>query len=613
MIRNFLLILFILKQSSASLCEESKNYCSKCNPLTNLCIICSKENVLRPDEQGGCVGSEKCVAGQNYCLDCETDEKLCNKCDKGYYPDGNGGCSYTDNCLLSYKGECLECKEDFILIENNKICKSILNDDLKHCKEIYTKLGVCIECEEGYYLNKGDKKCSKIKNCYESMFGNCLSCIEGYYLNKKENVCKQKYGNFTFCKETIDGQNCDICNSGYYFDENGICVQSNYCSKSNNGKCEKCLKDFYLSSNNNYCVNTDNCYIGDKDTGLCLECNMYNYINLKEYKCKSNLKDNEHKYCERVFDNDCIKCEKGYYLGKDNKCTFTQNCEESENGKCISCLDNFYLGKDNHCSNVKHCIYSRFNFCRECEDGYYYSTIDKKCIKTEGNKKLENCKYTCVNPDETLCCECKNNYYLNSSSLCVDNNEEGSLYKCKYSDENNEKCLKCIDGYYLGKEDKKCTLIENCKKSKNETTCLECNDYYCLNSKRDKCIRNDFLKNEEDKMYFACKKVNEKGTKCEECIDRYELNENGYCFTLENCEATKDSSEIDSNEEKECIKCDNNQNKNGYFYCSNKYFGCIEGHFEHCIRCDNLLDLYECTECIKDYSKNQYGKCVLQD
>ena len=31
----------------------------------------------------------------------------CNKCEKGYYPDQNGGCSYTDNCQISYKGKSL--------------------------------------------------------------------------------------------------------------------------------------------------------------------------------------------------------------------------------------------------------------------------------------------------------------------------------------------------------------------------------------------------------------------------------------------------------------------------------------------------------------------------
>lgn len=596
--RTFLsiIIIIILKISTTQLCEESKNYCSKCNPLTAQCIICSKEDILIPDEKGGCVGSKKCMIGKNYCLECNLEEKLCQTCDEGYYPDENGGCSYSNNCKISYKGECLECNENFILVEKNKICKSKLNDDFKNCQEINAKIGLCKVCEEGYYLNKGDQKCTKIENCFESMFGKCLSCIKGFYLDKKENKCKEKNDKFMLCKQTIDGENCDICDSGNYFDEKGNCVQTNFCSKSKNGRCEECIEGYYLSSNNNNCVNSNNCYIGDKDTGLCIECNMFNYINLKDYKCKSNIEDEEYKYCQKVANYICVKCESGYFLGKDNKCTFTDNCEESENGKCILCSEGYNLGKDNFCSNVEHCIYSRFNFCRECEDGYYYSTVDQKCLETEGIKNLENCKYTCVNPDGTRCCECKKNYYLNSNSLCVENNEEGPLYKCRFADKNNT-CWKCIDGFYLGSEDKKCSLIENCKKSENENICLECDEYYCLDSNKGKCIRNDFLYDVNKIFYFACKKTNEKGTQCEECIEGYELNENGFCYSFENCAAT--NTYIDENGPlgpEECEQCEDIQSKKGYYYCANKYFGCIEGHFEHCLKCDNLANLYDCTK-----------------
>jgi hypothetical protein len=113
---------------------------------------------------------------------------------------------------------------------------------------------------------------------------------------------------------------------------------------------------------------------------------MYNYLDAKDYKCSSNIKENEFKYCQKIVDNTCVKCESGYYLGKDSKCTFTPHCEESENGKCLSCSEYYYLGKDNYCSDVEKCTYSRFNFCRECEDGYYYSSKERKCIKNEGNK-----------------------------------------------------------------------------------------------------------------------------------------------------------------------------------------------------------------------------------
>ena len=607
MLRNFIFILFInfISISTTSLCIESQNYCTKCNQLTNKCIICSKEDILIPDDNGGCKGSQKCFAGKNYCLECETEEKLCKTCNKDYYPDENGACSYTNGCKISYKGECLECQEDYILIETNKICKSISNEDFKNCLLIDTKNGVCQKCEEGYYLNYGDKKCTETENCFESMFGLCILCKEGFYLNKKENKCEEKNGDFLFCKQTIDGISCDICDSGTYMDEVGICVKSNFCSKSLNGKCEKCKYGYYLSSNNGYCTNTDNCSNADKDTGLCLECNIHYYINSQDYICHSNIEDNEYKYCKQIDDNNCVKCEKGYYLGKDNKCTFTPNCEESDNGKCILCDEKYYLGLDSYCSETEHCIYTRYNNCRECEDGYYYSPIDKKCFNSKGIKSLENCKYTCIYPDGIRCCECKDNYYLNSNqTLCIDNSEEGPLYKCSFVDEKGEKCWKCIEGYYLGTEDKKCTLINNCKTSENEKTCLECDQYFCLDAKNGNCVSNEFLDDENIKIYFACEKTNKEGTSCEQCMEGYEVNEEGYCVDVENCEEKKDG---------KCLKCKSEINKNGFYYCANDVFGCIEGNFENCLRCDNLLDLYACTECKEGYEINKSGYCVLKN
>ena len=602
MSRTFHLISFMIffSISTSLLSEEPHNYCSKINPLTNQCIFCLYQNILIPDENGDCVGSQKCFAFQNYCLECETEEKLCKTCDIGYYPDLNGACSYTDHCKISYKGECIECQEDFILVEKNKICKSLLSNDFENCKNIDSKNGLCQQCEEGYYLNKGDKKCIKTENCNESMFGICTLCNEGYYLDKKEIKCKAKKGEFLLCRQTIDGESCDLCDSGSYMDEEGICVNSNFCKKSSNGKCTKCIDDYYLSSNNGYCTNTHNCYIADKDTGLCLECNMYNYLDFKDFKCHTNLEYNDFRYCETVIDEKCIKCEKGYYLGKDNKCSYTPNCEEADNGKCVLCDENYYLGLDNYCSETQLCIRSRFNNCLECEVGYYYSHLDKKCLKSEGVEGLENCKYTCLNQDNIKCCECRDNYYLNSDkSLCLKNTEEGPLYKCRYA-EKEEQCLKCIDGYYLGSEDKKCTLIANCKISENENSCLECDDYYCLDRGSGKCVRNDFLDDENIKTFFACKKTNEKGTECEQCIDGYEINEEGFCVDMTNCEEKKDG---------KCMKCNSEKSEKGYYYCSNDVFGCIEGHYENCIRCNNLLDLFECTECQEGYEKNQYGAC----
>ena len=128
---------------SSPSCEIEKNFCSECHPITNLCTKC-KYNTLIPDEEGGCTGVKKCIVGKNYCNKCKEENNLCNECEAGYYPDKNGGCSYDENCEISFGGYCIKCQENYYLIgEELKICKYIDLDDFQNCKEINYKNGQC--------------------------------------------------------------------------------------------------------------------------------------------------------------------------------------------------------------------------------------------------------------------------------------------------------------------------------------------------------------------------------------------------------------------------------------------------------------------------------------
>ena len=590
------------------LCIEYKNYCLKCNQLTNICAICQIKDILIPDDNGGCIGAKKCKTGQNYCNECEQSEDLCKICDSGYFPDKNGGCTYTLNCEISYLGECLECENDYILVGENKlkICKYIFSNDFKNCKEINIEKGECEICEENYYLTKGDKTCSKIENCYETNLGICILCDKDYYLNKREESCIIKAeSKLKLCRETLDGENCDICDDGIYLDENGNCSFSNFCSESEDGKCKKCIEGFYLAKNN-ICSNDENCLEGDKDTGICLLCDRYYYLDDIDFKCRSNLEDNEYKYCIKIENNVCVKCDSSYYLGEDDKCSSTKNCIESENGKCILCSENYYLGKDNYCSNIEGCIYSSFiGGCIECEGNYYYSNWERKCL--EFDEKFYGCKYTGL---EGYCLECKDEFYIRfigNESLCIDNTQIGPFYKCALSDDEGESCEQCIEGYFLGSEDKKCSLIENCKYSENEAVCNECDEYYCLDLKNHNCIANDYLEDENIKIYFACIMTDEEGTKCEKCIEGYIVNEEGYCIDNENCEQ-KDN-DI-------CVKCKNKIDLDGNiikYYCANDVFGCVEITYDNCLKCNDLNKIFYCTECEEGYFINPWGVCIKEN
>ena len=275
---KFLIFSFILKFIiSEPNCEEGSNNCLKCNYLSKLCSKCERD-VYVPDDKGGCIEAKQCIIGKNYCDECTEDGLLCKACSEDYIPDENGGCTYTKNCKVSNKGECIKCLDNYILIgpsffpnDNLKICKSLNSEDFKNCVEINVEKGKCSKCKDNYYLNTRDFRCIKTQNCSESIFETCVKCDEGFYYDKKENECKILDNYFLHCKETINGKACEICDDGYYLTEDGKCTKVNYCSKLNeNNKCEKCISNYYLTSNFyiQSCTITDNCSIGDFDTGL---------------------------------------------------------------------------------------------------------------------------------------------------------------------------------------------------------------------------------------------------------------------------------------------------------------------------------------------------------
>ena len=592
-----LLLILILKINSEPECILSQNYCKKCNPITNLCFLCEQPEIFIPNENGGCSGSKRCYPGKNYCHECDVTGELCQKCDIGLFPDQNGGCSYSNFCKISYKGECIECIENYIIVGekyNFKFCKSIFSDDFLNCEIIDNINGVCQKCKEGFYLTRGDRKCIKTKDCHESIFGNCVKCISGYYYNKQKDECIPKTGNWLYCKQTIDGEQCDICDDYHYLDEKGMCTFGNFCSESINGKCIKCREGYYLTSDS-HCSNTNNCFNTDTDTGICNYCESQFYLDTKDYKCKSNLENNGYKHCIRVKNDLCVECYLTYFLGKDSKCCSTRECIESENGICKSCSDNYYLGLDNKCIDVENCIYSDGFNCTECDTGFYYNSYSRKCLKEEN--QFINCKIT--NDDGTLCGECDKDFYLNKSdNICYDNTEKNNLYKCAYADNSGEVCEQCIKGYYLGSEDKKCSLIENCDISEDENKCNKCVNSHCLDVKNNVCVNNGKILDENIKIYYKCIKTNEDGNKCEECVDGFELKEEGYCVNVDKCQEVNDGI---------CVKCEDVDNNNELSFCANKVLGCVETTAKNCLRCDDILNFNMCTKCKEGYIKNIFG------
>ena len=599
------IILLLLNIIFSQICKERENLCSQCNTLKNKCIKCEKD-IYIPNNNGGCTYVKKCKVGKNNCLECYEEGNLCKICEKEYYPDEYGGCSFTDNCIISERGQCLECKENYILIGldnyfNNgiKLCKSLFSEDLKNCEIISNDNGTCIECKEGYFLGNEDKKCTKIQNCVESVYGICKTCSPNYCLNIKENKCLKQNENpiWLHCKESFDGKKCDICETGYYFDEYGKCVWVKNCAKRiNNGVCKKCKNGYYLSKTYNSCTPEKNCYLGYKDFGICISCKINYYIDLNDRKCKSNQENNNLKYCQTAYGDNCTDCTIGYHLGGDSKCSTTFECQESDNGICILCKDGHHLTKNHQCTKIEHCIYSSFyNDCSECEENYYYDTNNKTCKLIE-EVNFKNCKQ---GREGYSCQECRDNYYINlTDNLCYSNSENNEFYKCSIKSRYEERCLRCIEGYYIGDKDNKCSKIKECLRSENENKCLECKINYCLNVKNGNCVYSNEIYNEEEKFYYKCKQTNEEGNGCEVCYDGYTPDENGLCVDSIHC--------IEKDEENRCIKCQNNELGK---YCLNKYFGCVKIYDEGCSKCNDFFNFSNCTTCLDGYDLDQNNYC----
>jgi hypothetical protein len=592
----FTLISF--KLSFSSICIENENSCLKCNKETYLCDKCINEAFI-PDNDGGCVGINKCSIGKNYCTKCNELGNECETCEEGYFPDKNGGCAYTENCEISYKGDCYKCNKDYFIIGKRndsvidfKLCKSYYSSDLKNCETINKERGRCTSCKEGYFLDDKDFKCISTSNCSTSIYGTCTQCSYGFYLNKKNNTCLLMQNQFLYCKETLDGQSCETCNDYYFLSDDKKCMRANHCSKTDEFNCIECNQGFFLAENN-ACSYTDNCHSSDFETGYCDECIDGFYLDLKDRICKSNQKENDFKFCKEV-NGYCTQCEKGYFMGEDNRCTTTKNCDESENGICLHCSIYFYLSKDKRCTRFENCLYTNELYnCLECEDGFYYDMRYRGCYETDEN--FTNCKIS-----DTLgfeCAYCKDDYYLNNTDkLCYDNSKYGILYKCAFASEDGETCAECINNYYFGEKDNKCVNTEGCLSSDEKHKCLECDKGYCLNLKDSLCYLNDEIEQESEKIYYKCKKTNIEGTSCEICEDPFRVGENGLCTNYKDCE------EYDG---EKCVKC--KEDTEWYHMCLNEEYGCVETFFPGCLKCNNIFDLDRCEECLEGYDLNEYS------
>ena len=173
----------------------------------------------------------------------------------------------------------------------------------------------------------------------------------------------------------------------------------------------------------------------------------------------------------------------------------------------------------------------------------------------------------------------KKNDYL---KICKSLNSD-TLQNCKSINYDSGSCLECNTGYYFSSQDKKCILEKNCEKS-FFGNCLYCNYGYYLNKKQLKCI-----KIESD--FFSNCKISDDGTKCDECVEDYFLDQKGKCVYSNYCEEGQTFN---------CEKC-----REGYYLTS---FGGVCTTEKNCY--NGRKDIGVCTECDTNYYIDfKDGKC----
>ena len=515
----------------------------------------------------------------------------------------------------------------------------------------------CSRCHDGYYLI-GKKQYSSFNEIYctnqdlssgfyvdnsNSVYYNC-SNDDYIYLNGDYSKCYSKdLKGLTYYYTYDDAQKM------FYSCDNGIsnCKDCKYFNGTL--KCEKCIQNYYLISDDNF-----RCYSLEELNNSYYKKDAFTYASCSKLshciQCRSSSL--------------CTKCEDNFYI-VDSLC---QNLSQ------ITPINEYYLNDENttyySCSNsVENCkTCSEKNKCTECKEGY--SIVDDdftKCVKesqilpTQLYYSLNGGKnyYSCKNLENKNCLKCKitnsddpNNLIINCTQC-----QNGAVY----IDYNQNQCfleesLNKNEHYRINRINYgKCsTSIENCVTCQSKDHCLSCdNDYgivddevlYCL-SITEKMTDNTIYK-KNNSFYYSCSKTEG----CEKCTDKsncISTISSDYCildgipkklkvpdeyyysssdYLCKKCEDVIPHCELCENETS-CVKC-----KEGYTIKNNvrgvcessaglsaddkyftqdngiNYYSCgeisIDGikGIENCKRCeyDNNLKKNNCKECESNY------------
>ena len=175
-----------------------------------------------------------------------------------------------------------------------------------------------LSCFTGYYpLDKKCLSCNYLCSACTSLTY-CTSCKNRYYLNANKGVEGSECPSGTYPDSTTSiCEKCPIECITCYGNKNGNCLICNFAEgfvKANEdmGECKKLECEDGMYKDINITEKRLSCLPCDKSCATCV-----GGTNKDCTKCKKGLIQ---KFLEKTNSTICESCNKGYYLGKDDKC-----------------------------------------------------------------------------------------------------------------------------------------------------------------------------------------------------------------------------------------------------------------------------------------------------
>ena len=637
--------------------ETSKGVCEPCDSVNEGCKFCEyvtkypigyhgfktrRRFVCNECDDGYLISDDELChhcseLGFSNCERCKVDkdnfdEFICIKCSVGYF--------------LNEDGYCVQCKQPLVQGSQNKCiyCNNTDEGGIEGCEKCISDNGkiLCQQCKEGFLLLENNQSCGKISENLElELFPNC----QKIYLNENNNIYH--------CTQCFDGYNLLRDNNGER------CVKNNFIVTPKANLLKYCKNSVNIGTEDkpwhscNQCIGNDELLQEEREKGIVFTKIIYEENNTAYCDMSNNYKslDNCTQAIRKIVNNEvihtCKNCAEGNKLIKntdqnlqycqyyhyENTCTI-KNCKTCKNSNndspfCLECNSGYSLvgGKCYKCpSNCKTCLNSNYDYnelvCSSC-DSHYALNSTNGCTSCPNN--CTSCHFD--NNNNLVCEKCADNYVMNKNSLCEncsDNEEIGGIgcINCQY-ESNHNKCYKCRTDYIFIKNDYICKLpleanlsiyCENAinvgDKANPRYSCADCKNktYIKINNSlgiSDCRPQKDILEN------CSQTNVDEFGDRhCIKCIYNYPLVWSDY-YNQTICDNKCAFGFYFRNQSKWCYECDHNSYGNPGCNASLgcKYnpsndeldcYGCKDGYF---------LYLWECIKCSKAFNDDKCIKC----